>query len=348
MSEGALASYLFFMIGTMYLIYTVQEMAGIGAGIMNRIAAKNDPERKQIQVVSGLYSDGIEVWLIVAVGLLFAAFPSAFGELLSGLYMAMYLLLIMLIFRGLSVELIFKDDTKQWRYWMSIVWIASGVGLMLVLGVYFVNLFIGLPIDSSGVMAEVGLSIFNVPTLAGGVMFIVLAMIIGSVWIGATTEGPLGERAWTFVKKYGFIYVPPFLMSIIWMGVNNATTSIFVGDLFLESNRLLYALPFTSIIALFVMSAAAHFDKKKIVYVAFLIAMIAFFATGFIGTFPNVIFSSEDLTWGYQLADVAVGIRSLTLLSVVLSIFLPIVIGYQSFKYLRFFKEKVGLEPIKE
>ena len=117
----------FGLIGLAYFIYLVQEIPIIGVGILNIFIAPTDEEKKKLQSISGLYSDGIEVWLIVAIGLTFAAFPEAFGQLFSGIYVPVFLLVSALIFRGLSVELLFKDDHPRWIKYMSLAWSISGL-----------------------------------------------------------------------------------------------------------------------------------------------------------------------------------------------------------------------------
>ena len=48
--------------------------------------------------------DGNEVWLIVAGGATFAAFPEWYATLFSGFYLALFLILVALIVRGVGIE----------------------------------------------------------------------------------------------------------------------------------------------------------------------------------------------------------------------------------------------------
>ena len=74
---------LFFVIGFSWTIYVIQEMFITGSSALNLSIAKDDGERKQIQVASGLHFDGIEVWLVGSIALLFASFPLAFAEIFT-------------------------------------------------------------------------------------------------------------------------------------------------------------------------------------------------------------------------------------------------------------------------
>jgi cytochrome d ubiquinol oxidase subunit II len=61
------------------------------------------PRRVVINTI-GPHWDGNEVWLLTAGGATFAAFPQWYATLFSGFYLALFLLLVALIFRGVAFE----------------------------------------------------------------------------------------------------------------------------------------------------------------------------------------------------------------------------------------------------
>ena len=61
----------------------------------------------------GPFWDGNEVWLIVAGAAMFAAFPGWYATMFSGLYLALLLVLVALIVRGVSFE--FRGKRRQPR-----------------------------------------------------------------------------------------------------------------------------------------------------------------------------------------------------------------------------------------
>jgi len=337
MSQEVLANIMFGIIGLAYFLYMVQEIPTIGVGIFNIFIAKNDEDKKKLQSIAGLYSDGIEVWLIAAVGLTFAAFPEAFGEIYSGIYVAAFLLLIAIIFRGLSVELMFKDDHPKWIKNMSLAWSISGMLLMFVLGVYFVTLFMGFPYENKTMDMNV-LSIFNTASVSGGLLFIALGFIIGAVWMKFNKLNELADRAFIFIKKYGIIYFIPLLFALVLMGINNNVVSLVTCQFFSEFSWL-FAVPIASLIFFALVTLFAHFKLTPFLYVSYVLGLFTFFLTGFLGTFPYVLFSKEAFSESLSIVQVMSSEMSLTVLFVVIIIILPIVLMYQGHKYIYFLRK---------
>ena len=59
--------------------------------------------------------DGNEVWVLVAGGAMFAAFPEWYATLFSGFYLALFLILVGLIVRGIGIEYRNKRGDRAWR-----------------------------------------------------------------------------------------------------------------------------------------------------------------------------------------------------------------------------------------
>jgi cytochrome bd ubiquinol oxidase subunit II len=337
MSQEVLANILYGVIGLAYFIYLVQEIPTIGVGIFNIFIAKNNEDKKKLQSISGLYSDGIEVWLIAAVGLTFATFPEAFGELFSGIYIAAYLLLIAIIFRGLSVELIFKDDHPRWIKYMSLAWSISGMLLMFVLGVYFVNIFTGFPYENQSMDMNV-FSIFSTASISGGLLLIALSFVMSSVWMKFNGLEDLSTKAFQFIKKYGIIYSIPLLFSLVLMGINNNLVSIISGELFTQYTWLI-AIPIASLLFFMLVTLFSYLAKPFLTYIFYFIGLAFFFISGFLGTFPYTLFSNVSFEEGLTISETMSSPLALTVLSVVLVIILPIVILYQAQKYVYFLRK---------
>ena len=103
MSNETMAIILFFVIALAWIIYLVQEIFISGVSLLNTAICKNEEERKQLQVISGLHFDGMEVWLIVAITMLFGDFPEAFATTFTYLYVIFFLLLYALFGRRYSM-----------------------------------------------------------------------------------------------------------------------------------------------------------------------------------------------------------------------------------------------------
>ncbi|MEU4221728.1 cytochrome d ubiquinol oxidase subunit II, partial [Actinoplanes sp. NPDC026623] len=83
-----------------WTLFFVLEGFDFGVGMLGPIAGRDDHERGAIVRTVGPFWDGNEVWLVAAIGVTFAAFPDWYAALLSGLYLPMVALLLLLAIRG--------------------------------------------------------------------------------------------------------------------------------------------------------------------------------------------------------------------------------------------------------
>lgn len=345
MSSVFLGNFAYFLIMFSWMAYIVQEMFITGSSALN-LLSKDEGERKQIQVASGLHFDGIEVWLIAALVITFASFPLAFTTTLQHLYIPFFLILYSIIGRGLSIEFLYKLDSKKWLKSMTILLTVSSILLMLLLGIYMTNLFLGFPLGENG-MEKSFVSIFNVSGIFGGFLFVVLSILSGAGWISIRCEGPIAERAMNFVKKFGVIYTAPVFVILVYMGFNNTNASIFIGDLFTKA-PILFALPALTLISSLLAVLYGYHKNGKLLYIFSLTTMGLFLLTGFIGSFPRLVSSTIDKAYslvagtfeitGYTIQEnyIQSNDNSLVLIFFITVIFFPIILGYQGWKYKRF------------
>jgi len=103
----------FILIAVLFVGYFVLEGFDLGVGILLPFLGKNDTQRRMILNTIGPHWDGNEVWLITAGGAMFAAFPNWYATLFSGFYLALFLMLIGLIVRGIALEFRSKDENPS-------------------------------------------------------------------------------------------------------------------------------------------------------------------------------------------------------------------------------------------
>src|SRR4051794_31689502 len=94
----------FVIVAVFWTGFFVLEGFDFGVGALHTLVSRSDREREQALATIGPFWDGNEVWLIVAGAGMFAAFPAWYATLFSGLYLAMLLILVALISRGVSFE----------------------------------------------------------------------------------------------------------------------------------------------------------------------------------------------------------------------------------------------------
>ena len=105
----------FILIGVLFAGFFLLEGFDYGVGILLPFLGKKDEERRVIINTIGPVWDANEVWLITAGGAMFAAFPEWYATLFSGFYLALLLMLVALIVRGVAFEFRSKDKNPRWR-----------------------------------------------------------------------------------------------------------------------------------------------------------------------------------------------------------------------------------------
>ena len=109
----------FVLIAVLWAGYFLLEGFDFGVGMLLPVLPRDERERGIMFESIGPVWDGNEVWLVVAAGATFAAFPAWYATMFSGFYIALLLILVLLIVRVVSFEWREKRDGRRWRTtWM--------------------------------------------------------------------------------------------------------------------------------------------------------------------------------------------------------------------------------------
>ncbi|GAB4502995.1 MAG: cytochrome d ubiquinol oxidase subunit II [Anaerolineales bacterium] len=334
MSHETLQVIWYLLIAILWIGFFFLEGFDFGVGMLLPFLGKKDEERRAIINTIGSTWDGNEVWLLTAGGATFAAFPLWYASMFSGFYLALFLLLVGLIIRGISFEYRSKDAAPAWRNrfdWM----IAIGSFLSaLLLGTAFANLARGVPIDAqgnyvsaNGIMTVIGL--LNPYGLAGGLATVAVFLLHGANFLGLKLEGKLRERANQFSKTLWLVAVVLYLALGIFTYVNNFYARNIIDP------------GIAPIAALAALLAAGYFiNQKREGWAFILVALNIVFTqvTFFLMMFPNVMISSLDPAFNLTIYNASSSQYTLTVMSVVALIFVPIVLAYQGWTYYMFRK----------
>src|SRR6516164_4131475 len=105
----------FIVIVVFFTGFFILEGFDFGAGGLHMVVGRTDTERRVAINAIGPFWDGNEVWLIVAGAAMFAAFPSWYASMFSAEYLALLLVLLALIARGVSFEFRGKSSDSRWK-----------------------------------------------------------------------------------------------------------------------------------------------------------------------------------------------------------------------------------------
>jgi cytochrome d ubiquinol oxidase subunit II len=324
----------FILIAVLWIGFFFLEGFDFGVGMLLPFLGKKDEERRAIINSIGSVWDGNEVWLLTAGGATFAAFPYWYASMFSGFYLALFLLLIGLIIRGVSFEYRSKDAAPAWRNrfdWM----IAIGSFLpALLLGTAFANLARGVPIDvngnyvsANGIMTVIGL--LNPYGLLGGLATVAVFLLHGANFLSLKLEGKLRERANAFAKKLWIGAVVLYLA----LGVYTYFTGFYARNIVDPGIAPIAAVAF-------LLAAGYFINQKREGWAFILVALNIVFTqvTFFLMMFPNVMISSLNPAWNLTVYNASSSQYTLTVMSIVALIFVPIVLAYQGWTYWMFRK----------
>ncbi len=327
----------FVLIGVMWTGYFFLEGFDFGVGVLMPFLGRDDTDRRVVINTIGPVWDGNEVWLIVAGGATFAAFPEWYATLFSGFYLALFLILAALIFRGVAFEFRGKDRNPKWRAWWdrAIFW-GSAVPALLW-GVAFANILRGVPIDANHEWAGSFFDLLNPYALLGGLTSFLLFTLHGGVFLTLRTEGELRDRARRVAQMLALPATAAVLAFLTWT---------FFG--IRESNGVKPG--GTSLLAIVAVVAAMWLVRRRVdrwAFVATGLSIVLIMATIFMDLYPRVMPSSlgsaNDLTvWNASSAH-----YTLKVMTIVALIFTPLVLAYQGWTYW-VFRKRVRREDVEQ
>ncbi|MDR1296371.1 MAG: cytochrome d ubiquinol oxidase subunit II [Deltaproteobacteria bacterium] len=329
MDSSYVLSVIWFVLwGVLWGVYFVLDGYDFGIAMwMPLIGASSENDRSAMYRVTGPFWDGNEVWLITAGGVTFAAFPLAYAVLFSSLYTPLMILLFCLILRGVASELRFQWGNRGYRLVCDAVVFVSSLVAVILLGVAFSNLFRGLPLmEEQGFAMFQGnlLNLLHPYCLLGGVLFVLMFLVHGALYLTWRTEGDLRNKAFYMAKATWPIFLLVFLVYVVftfaWAGLYK---NYFASP-------LLLALPLLCAV-LFVYSGYQMYLRNNAArsLLASCGGILTLTLTGVFGMFPNLIPSRLDPEASLNIINASSSPKTLTIMLVVALIFVPTVIAYQ-------------------
>ena len=323
----------FILIAVLWIGFYFLEGFDFGVGMLLPFIGKKDVERRAIINSIGSTWDGNEVWLLTAGGATFAAFPEWYATMFSGFYLALFLLLIGLIIRGVAFEYRSKDANPAWRSrfdWM----IAVGSFLAaLLLGAAFANLARGVPINADKMFTGNLFTLLNPYGLLGGVTTVAVFLLHGVNFLGLKLEGALRERVNAAAKK---LWIAASALYIA-LGIFTYIAGFWARGIVSPG-----VVPIAAIA--FLLAAGYFINQKREGWAFIMVALNIVFTqvTFFLMTFPNVMASTINPDWSLTIYNASSSQYTLTVMSIVALIFVPIVLAYQGWTYYMFRKRISG------
>jgi cytochrome d ubiquinol oxidase subunit II len=316
----ALTDIWFLLIAVLWTGYFVLEGFDFGVGMLLPLVGRTENDRRVAINTIGPVWDGNEVWLLVAGGATFAAFPEWYASLFSGFYLALLLILVALIVRGLAFEYRSKIDSARWRRNWDLAIIAGSTVPALLWGVAFANIVQGVPLDADHEYTGTLLTLLNPYALLGGLATLSLFALHGATFLALKTHGDVRVRANALVPRIG---VPAILLG-----------GAFLVWTFFSHSVLWTGLPIlVAAGALVAAVLVAIGGREGWAFLLTALAIVAVTVTLFGSLYPDVLPSSTNPAFSLTTTNASSTPYTLTIMSWVALAFTPIVLAYQAWTF---------------
>lgn len=322
----------FILIAVLWIGYFVLEGFDFGVGILLPVLGRSESERRVLINTIGPVWDGNEVWLLVAGGATFAAFPEWYATLFSGFYLPLLLILVALIVRGVAFEYRAKGDNDQWRAaWDKAIFFGSLLPAVLW-GVAFANILHGVPIDADKEYVGGFFNLLNPYALLGGLTTLLLFVAHGAMFLALKTDGEVRVRARGIALGTGLVAAVVAVVFLVW-------TQLDTGDL---SSGIAFTVAATALVAgLVAIRAGREGWGFTGTFVAIGFAVAGLFLALFPNVMPTTLSDGVDLTT----TTAAATDYTLTIMTIVAIIFTPVVLAYQGWTYW-VFRKRIAVHHI--
>lgn len=347
----------FIVIAVLWTIYMVLEGFDFGVGMLLPAVARSDEERSVAIRTIGPHWDGNEVWLITAGAAMFAAFPEWYATMFSGMYLALFLILVALILRIAAIEWRSKIASAGWRAFWDRIHTGCALVVPLLFGVAFANLVQGMEIEvqnsrtlevipaSEVTDATLAYSVHNLTggflslltpfTLVGGVVVVLLCATIGSQFLSLKTDGPVRQRATAIASVSSVVTTVVAAVWVIW------------GQLAYSPNVFSW-IPLLIAAGGLIVSAANSqkaMRDERTAFIGSAVGVVGAVAWIFTSMAPDVMRSSIDPAYSLTISQASSTTPTLIVMSIVTIILLPLVIAYTLWSYW-VFRHRVSEESV--
>jgi cytochrome d ubiquinol oxidase subunit II len=309
------------VIGTAVALYVILDGFDLGTGILFPLA-KTERERDQMMNSIAPFWDGNETWLVLGGGGLWVAFPRAYAVVMPALYLPVIVMLLALVFRGVSFEFraVAIASKAYWNFAFAAGSTLAGFCQGLILG----GIIQGIKVEN-GAFAGGPFDWATPFACLCGLGVVVGYALLGATWLAMKTDGEVAERARLQAKA--------LLIGVLaFMGVVSLWTPLAferIAARWFSTPNIYFLWPVPLITALTALMAWRWLDAGR--EVPPFLASIALFLLGYLGlvisTFPYLVPPTLTI-W-----QTAAAPASQIFMLVGTVALLPVILGYIVFVY---------------
>jgi cytochrome d ubiquinol oxidase subunit II len=309
------------VIGTAVALYVILDGFDLGTGILFPFA-RTERERDQMMNSIAPFWDGNETWLVLGGGGLWVAFPRAYAVVMPALYLPVIVMLLALVFRGVSFEFraVAIASKKYWNFAFAAGSTLAGFCQGLILG----GLIQGIKVEN-GVFAGGPFDWATPFACLCGLGVVAGYALLGATWLAMKTEGEVAERARLQAKA--------LLIGVLaFMGIVSIWTPLAferIAARWFSTPNIFFLWPVPLLTAFVALMAWRWLEERR--DVPPFLASIALFLLGYLGlvisAYPYLVPPALTI-W-----QAAAAPASQLFMLVGTLILLPIILGYVVFVY---------------
>ncbi|MFA0225895.1 cytochrome d ubiquinol oxidase subunit II [Vibrio splendidus] len=349
------------VIGVLLIGFIITDGFDMGVATLLPVLGKSEVDRRIMINSIAPHWDGNQVWLVTAGGAIFAIWPAIYAAAFSGFYLAMIIVLATLWLRPLGMDYRAKIDNPQWKKACDIALIVSGFIPPVIFGVGFGNLMIGVPFEFNELLMMSYQGGFwdlltPFPLLCG---LVSLAMVVtqGAAFLQMKTTGDLKQRAQKVIVCMALVTVGLFIVGGIYAytlpgylitspvvtdGVSNPLLKHVMkfDDLLLhnyENYPVLWGIPALGIIGMLSCAVMTRLNRAGLAFASSSLSIASIITTAGVALFPMIMPSSLMPSHSLTLWDGTSSELTLSIISVVAVIVVPIILGYTIWCYYKMF-----------
>ncbi|MDE2150476.1 MAG: cytochrome d ubiquinol oxidase subunit II [Gammaproteobacteria bacterium] len=359
------------LLGVLLIGFAVMDGFDLGVAIIYRFIGRNDDEKRALLESIEPVWDGNQVWFILGGGAVFAAWPLLYAASFSGLYLAMFLVLLTFIVRPVGFNYRNKLTDPRWRSAWDWALFSGGSAAALLFGVAIGNLFLGLPfsIDALGrpVFVPVFFSLLTPFALLAGVVSLAMLAMHGAAYAALKSEEPIAARARRSGQIAALIYAAAFIGSGIWLAAGIPGLQIDSGpgpngpsNPLLKTvsaarygwlhnfahTPALWAAPLGALVAAALTALLLRARRDVLAFAASALTQAATILTAGFALFPFLLPSSTHPADSLTVWDASSSRLTLFIMLIAVLIFIPIVLIYTAWVF-RVLRGRIRLDEVR-
>lgn len=359
------------ILGALLIGFAVMDGFDLGVGMIFRFVGRNDEERRVLLETVEPVWEGNQVWFILGGGAAFAAWPLLYAASFSGLYLALFLLLLALILRPVGFTFRGQVDDPRWRNVWDWALFAGGAVPALLFGVAFGNLLLGIPFQFDELrrpMYTAGFFNLLQPfALLAGIVSVAMLVMHGATYAALKIDRSLASRAAAVGRVAALVLIVAFVLAGVWIatgidghrivsainaaGPSNplAKSVAVVRGGWLENYRMhasLWVVPGLALALALLTERLLSGGRFGLAFVSSALALASVILTAGIAMFPFLMPSSIQPNHGLTIWDASSSAKTLGIMLGAVIVFLPIVLAYTSWVF-RTLRGEVTLEHVR-